>query len=114
MASEQPTRIFGWAAVSLSLTYKFPQIRQLYESKETAGISLVSQAVQASAYGFYIVHGILIQDPPVSVLGCASLVQSVVIICQVLYYRRQQEQEKAGGVAAVALKPSAIEVSSSL
>ena len=83
-----PTRIFGWVAVGLSLTYKFPQIYKLWKTQDVRGISVLSQIVQGSAYAFYIVHGTLIQDGPVTLLGIASLAQSLVLVAQYYYYRK--------------------------
>ena len=91
-----PNRIFGWIAVTLSLIYKFPQIIKLHTTKSVAGISVESQCVQASAYFFYITHGIFISDPPIIFLGVASLLQSLVLIGQYTYYSRIQKEEKNG------------------
>ncbi|GMH61793.1 hypothetical protein TrLO_g7565 [Triparma laevis f. longispina] len=88
-----PTRIFGWIAVTLSLIYKFPQIYKLQKTKDTRGISVGSQIIQASAYGFYIVHGSLIGDPPVVLLGITSLSQSMVLIVQYFCFRSHYEKQ---------------------
>ena len=58
-----------------------------------------SQIVQASAYFFYITHGLLISDPPIIFLGITSLLQSLVLIGQYAYYankERQKEGDKEG------------------
>ena len=86
-----PTRVFGWIAVSLSLIYKFPQIYKLYTTHNTRGISVESQIVQASAYTFYIVHGLVISDPPVVFLGATSFAQSLVLIGQYFAYRNEPQ-----------------------
>ena len=92
MASDEPTRVFGWIAVTLSLIYKFPQIYKLQKTRDTRGISVGSQIIQASAYGFYIVHGTIIGDPPVVLLGITSLSQSIVLIVQYFCYRSRWER----------------------
>ena len=92
--ASNPRRIFGWIAVCLSLIYKFPQIIKLYQTEETQGISVHSQIVQASAYFFYITHGLLISDPPIIFLGVTSLLQSLVLIGQYLYYTDKQKQKQ--------------------
>lgn len=76
------------------MTYKFPQIWKLYRTRDTSGISVFSQIVQASAYAFYIIHGTLIKDPPVVLLGVASLLQSVVLIFQYFLYKNNNSKEK--------------------
>ena len=101
-----PTRVFGWIAVTLSLIYKFPQIYKLWKTQDTRGISVYSQIVQASAYGFYIVHGLLIEDPPVVVLGITSLSQSLVLVAQFFYYRNSKVSR---GLAPSAVIPEIVE-----
>ena len=93
-AASDPNRIFGWIAVSLSLVYKFPQIYRLFKTRETAGISVLSQLVQASAYFFYVTHGIIIGDPPIIFLGITSLIQSLVLVAQYFAYRNHSERKK--------------------
>lgn len=93
-SASDPKRIFGWVAVTLSLVYKFPQILKLQRSKDTRGISVESQVVQASAYFFYITHGILINDPPIVFLGITSLCQSLVLVAQYFAFRGQNVDEQ--------------------
>ena len=95
--ASNPRRIFGWIAVCLSLIYKFPQIIKLYKTEETQGISVHSQIVQASAYFFYITHGLLISDPPIIFLGVTSLLQSLVLIGQYVYYTNKQKRKEKSG-----------------
>lgn len=92
-SASDPSRIFGWIAVSLSLVYKFPQIYWLYKTRQTAGISVASQLVQASAYFFYIAHGIIIGDPPIVFLGITSLTQSLVLVAQYFAYRKNNKAD---------------------
>lgn len=56
-------------------------------------IIIASQIIQASAYGFYIVHGSLIGDPPVVLLGITSLSQSMVLIVQYFCFRSHYEKQ---------------------
>ena len=93
-SASDPRRIFGWIAVTLSLVYKLPQIYKLQRSKDTRGISVESQVVQASAYFFYITHGILISDPPIVFLGITSLCQSLVLVAQYFAFRGQNVNEE--------------------
>ena len=96
-SASDPERIFGWIAVSLSLVYKFPQIYKLAWSKDTRGISVFSQIVQASAYFFYIAHGLIIGDPPIVFLGITSLCQSLILVAQYFAFRGNSiNKEKTG------------------
>jgi uncharacterized protein with PQ loop repeat len=101
------TRVFGWIAVCLSLTYKVPQIWKLYKTRDTRGISVISQIWQASAYGFYIIHGTLIEDPPIVFLGITSLLQSLILIAQ--WYAFRHNFERAATAAAPAKATVAVE-----
>ncbi len=83
------SQVFGWLAISLSLIYKLPQIWKLHKNGDIRGISLSSQMIQTISYFFYIVHGVLIKDPPVTVLGSVSLTQSIILLCQYFYYRKR-------------------------
>lgn len=85
MEFDDPKKIWGWFAVTLSLTYKFPQIYKLYTTKDIRGISVFSQLIQCVSYLFYVVHGTVIQDPPIVLLGCTSLAQSVVLVAQYFF-----------------------------
>ena len=79
--------IFGWVATAFSLSYKIPQIYKLVKTKDTSGLSKYSLILQAGSYGFYCVHGTLINDPPIIVLGCVSFFQSMVIVYQYYHYK---------------------------
>ena len=83
------SQVFGWLAISLSLIYKLPQIWKLHKNGDIRGISLSSQMIQTISYFFYIVHGVLIKDPQVTVLGSVSLTQSIILLCQYFYYRKR-------------------------
>ncbi len=108
-----PNRIYGWIAVSLSLIYKFPQIIHLQRTKDVRGISISSQLIQSSAYVFYIIHGTIIKDPPVLLLGFTSMAQSAVLICQYYYYSKYAQLHPTDSSAsAIASSSASAEVKS--
>ncbi len=84
--------LFGWIATTFSLSYKLPQIYRLVKTKDTNGLSNISLILQASSYGFYFIHGFIIEDPPIIALGSVSFLQSVIIICQYYYYKNSQQK----------------------
>lgn len=89
--------VFGWIGSSISLIYKMPQIFLLYRTKKHEGLSLVSIAVQAISYIFYILHGFFIDDAPVFFMGIACLVQSICLIVMYFMYREKsaiEDEEK--------------------
>jgi MtN3 and saliva related transmembrane protein len=80
-------KIFGWIATGLSLIYKIPQIVKLYKTKEIGSLSFMSLICQLLSYSFYIVHGIIIDDMPIIVMGSISIVQSILLVAMYIYYR---------------------------
>ena len=81
------TYVFGWIATGFSLIYKIPQIYVLCRTKKHEGLSLSSFVCQASSYGFYIAHGVFINDWPILVMGAISLIQSIILISLFFYYK---------------------------
>ncbi len=82
--------IFGWIATGLSLSYKIPQIYKLIKTKNNSGLSNISLITQAFSYGFYLIHGLKINDPPIITLGAISFIQSCVIVY--LYYKNNNSE----------------------
>lgn len=74
------SRLFGWIAVTIGMSYRIPQIRHLYQTKSTEGLSIQSHYLQAVSYVFYTLHGISIGDMPILVMGVVSVIQSLIII----------------------------------
>lgn len=88
------TTIFGWIAAALSLVYKIPQMYQLWKEKKIDGLSVTSLIVQAISYGFYIVHGVLIDDLPILWMGIVALVQSLFVIALYFYYKKTPNHDE--------------------
>ena len=84
MSQRMSVVIFGWIATSLSLIYKLPQIYILYRNKKHDGLSIASILVQGLSYGFYIAHGINIDDLPIMCMGIVSLLQTICLV--IMYY----------------------------
>ena len=87
------TEIFGWAAVALSLVYKLPQMYRLWRAKKIDGLSVTSLIVQTVSYGFYIAHGVVINDLPILWMGIVALAQSILVIGLYFYYKRRRTEE---------------------
>jgi uncharacterized protein with PQ loop repeat len=79
--------IFGWLATSCTLSYKFPQIYFFYKKKTSNGISILSLYIQTLAYILYGIHGIIINDYPILVMGCISFFLNVILCIQYHYYK---------------------------
>ena len=85
--------MFGWVAAGLSLIYKLPQMYQLWRAKKIEGLSVISLIVQTISYGFYIAHGVVINDLPILWMGIVALAQSLIVIGLYFYYKRQQSEQ---------------------
>jgi len=86
------SKVFGWIATLSSLLYKLPQIAQLYRTINASGIHPTSLYIQASSYIFLIIHGTILNDWPIIVMGIISFCQSVLLIA---LYRRAMRQAAA-------------------
>ena len=89
------TALFGWIATAFGLVYKLPQIARLRKAATVAGISLTSLYIQASSYVFLIVHGVIIDDWPVIIMGIVSLLQSIVLISLFHYCLKSTDPPKS-------------------
>ena len=87
------TEIFGWVAAALSLIYKLPQMYRLWRAKKIDGLSVTSLMVQTISYGFYIAHGVTINDLPILWMGIVALVQSLLVIGLYFYYKHQRSEQ---------------------
>lgn len=76
--------LFGWAASSITVVYKIPQIIKLYKTKKSSDLSILSLIIQSIGYIFYILHGFNIYDLPIISMGVGALIQNIIII--ILYY----------------------------
>ena len=78
--------VFGWIGGSLSVAYTAPQILHMWRSKSAAGVSALSMWVRVVSLVLYIVHGVLIMDPPLIVMSALAATQSLVILWLVRQY----------------------------
>lgn len=72
-------RIFGWVAGVLSALHNFPQLWHVYRRKSAKDISAWALVVRMVSLGFYITHGVLIEDLPLTVMSSFIFLQCVVL-----------------------------------
>ena len=77
--------MYGWIAGGLSAAHNFPQIWHVYRRQSAKDISAWALAVRMMSLVFYIVHGRLIEDLPLTVMSGFILWQCVVL-CALKYY----------------------------
>ena len=78
-------RVFGWVAGGLSALHNFPQLWHVYRRKSAKDISAWALVVRLISLGFYITHGVLIEDLPLTVMSSFIFLQCV-ILCVLKYY----------------------------
>ena len=78
----------GWIATILTFIYKFPQVYKLYKLKNVKGVSIVSYNIQTLGSIAYIVHGQIIKDYPVMIMGIETLILNIILCLQYYYYDR--------------------------
>ena len=78
--------VFGWIGTILTLVYKLPQVVKLYRLKTAKGISIYSYNIQTVGSGLYIIHGYIIEDDPIMVMGAVTLLLNIIICIQLYYY----------------------------
>ena len=72
-------RIFGWLAGGLSVAHNLPQIVHVYRRKSAEDISAWALFVRMLSLGFYIVHGVLIEDMPLIVMSAVITFECVAL-----------------------------------
>lgn len=78
------TYIFGWFASIITMTYKIPQMIELYKKKNTDGLSIYSYIIQSIGYILYLLHGFFNKDYPILVMGFISFIENIIVI--ILYF----------------------------
>ena len=84
--------LFGWIGGGLSVAYTAPQIVHMWRTKTSAGVSALSMWVRVVSLALYIVHGVLIMDPPLIVMSALAVTQSLVILFLEQRYRVQDSE----------------------
>ena len=86
-------KTFGWIATGFSLVYKIPQIYVTLTSKQVTGLSFFSLCFQSLSYIFYVVHGVMIDDMPIIVMGSISMLQSLLLVILYIHFSRKNITE---------------------
>ena len=84
--------LFGWIGGGLSVAYTAPQILHMWRTKTSAGVSAMAMWVRVVSLALYIVHGVLIMDPPLIVMSALAVTQSLIILFLEQRYRVQDSE----------------------
>lgn len=82
-------RIFGWFGGSIAVIYNIPQIYKNYKTKSCDDISQVSISMRILSYIFYIIHGIIIDDPPLLWMTLIGCLQLILLWIQIIFYTKR-------------------------
>ena len=85
-------RIFGWFGGSIAVIYNIPQIYKNYKTKSCDDISQVSISMRILSYIFYIIHGIIINDPPLLWMTLIGCLQLILLWVQIIFYTKRSIQ----------------------
>ena len=86
--------VFGWIGGSLSVIYNIPQIYHTWKTKSSKDISIYSIFFRLTSYIFYIIHALIIEDPPLLWMTLCSLIQVLLISFQYYIYSCKKKNEK--------------------
>ncbi len=80
--------IVGIGALILSLSYRIPQIYDIYKSKKADDISTIMLIVQNLSYVLYISYGVFVHDWIYIASSIISFIQNMIIYFMKRHYAR--------------------------
>ena len=83
--------IFGWIGGIINAFHVIPQVVKIYKRKSASDVSLYSLLIKWIASITYTIHGIIINDPPLTYMTGLMVFQYSFILCQYKYYHRTQK-----------------------
>jgi MtN3 and saliva related transmembrane protein len=78
---------FGYLAALLTTFSGIPQIIRVVKLKESRDISLWTASLLSAGVLFWLIHGLIIRDVPLTISSGLSLLFSTITICVILKYR---------------------------
>jgi MtN3 and saliva related transmembrane protein len=74
-------------AAALTVIAFFPQLMKVWKTKSTKDISLGMFSIFCSGVFFWLIYGILTQDPPVTVANLLVFIQAFIILMFKVKYK---------------------------
>lgn len=87
MDSVQIANFFGFAAAALGIVMFIPQTVQVWKTKNTKGISLLSFTLFDIASLLWTIYGLLLHATPVIMVNVVLLVSNTYIVLMKLRYK---------------------------
>lgn len=85
-------RVFGWAAGGLSALHNVPQIVHVCRRGSADDLSWLALSVRMLSLGFYVAHGVTIDDPPLVVMSSIIAFQCLVLGAQKWWYKKKKKK----------------------
>jgi len=79
--------IIGLMAAALTVIAFFPQLMKVWKTKSTKDISLGMFSIFCSGVFLWLVYGILIQDPSVTIANLLVFIQAFIILMFKVKYK---------------------------
>lgn len=84
-------RAYGWVAGGLSALHNIPQIVHICRRGSAEDLSWLALAVRVISLVLYVIHGLIIEDMPLTVMSGVIFVQCFVLFVQKWYTSRNCE-----------------------
>jgi MtN3 and saliva related transmembrane protein len=87
MDTSQIANLFGFIAAGIGIIMFIPQAAQIWKTKNTTSISLITFAMIAAGSVCWIIYAILLYAPPVLLVNSIVLMISLYIVMMKLKYK---------------------------
>lgn len=87
MSSVQVANLFGFIAAGIGIVMFIPQAIQIWKTKNTKSISLISFSLLGLASICWIIYGILLAAAPILLVNTVVLALSLFIVVMKLKYK---------------------------
>ncbi len=79
------TELIGYIAATLTTFSFIPQVLHIVRTRDTRAISLGMYSIFTIGIAFWLVYGIIIQDAPMTIANCITLILALFILGYKIY-----------------------------
>lgn len=83
MEEKQLIEVIGFVAGTCTTVSLIPQVRSIWKTKETKGISLLTFIIFLAGIGFWITFGVLTSSPSVIITNSIT----AVLVLMIIYFK---------------------------
>lgn len=88
--------IFGWIGGITALVYNLPQIYQIFKTKKTQDLSLISWLMRSFSYIMALIHLYIKKDAALFYTNLLAFVQVLIVTTQIIVYKSSCREKKHG------------------